>query len=94
VPKTVSVPPARNTSASSIESAPAAIAWQSVSTLRPGRAAPARSQGDELVDQPLDPQPPAQRGDQHQPRVGEEPLVVELDPDRVGRTAAPEPFTM
>ena len=42
-PSSASVAPPRSTSVSSIESAPAAIAWIRVSTLRPGRAAPARS---------------------------------------------------
>jgi len=42
-PSSASLAPLRSTSASSIESAPATIAWISVSTLRPGRVAPARS---------------------------------------------------
>jgi hypothetical protein len=35
-------PPDRNTSQSSIESAPSSIAWQSVNTFRPGPAPPGR----------------------------------------------------
>jgi hypothetical protein len=41
-PSSASVAPLRSTSVSSIESAPAAIACMRVSTLRPGREAPAR----------------------------------------------------
>jgi hypothetical protein len=42
-PSTAPVSPARSRSQSSIESAPAAIAWTSDSTLRPGLAAPGRA---------------------------------------------------
>jgi hypothetical protein len=39
---------------------------------------------DRLVDQGLDAEPPAQGGDQDQPCVGDQPLVVELDAERIG----------
>jgi hypothetical protein len=47
------------------------------------------AQVDRLVDQPLDPQPVRQRRRQHQPGVGDEPLVVELRCERVGLGGGP-----
>ena len=38
---------------------------------------------DALIDQRLDPQPPGQRRRQHDPRVGDRPLIVEDDRDAV-----------
>lgn len=43
----------------------------------------ALAQVDRLIDQPLEPQPLAQRARQEQPRIGDQSLIVELDTNRI-----------
>src|SRR5215218_8178246 len=84
-PRTASVPPARKRSQSSIESAPAAIACRKREHLATRLRGPrSLAQVDRLVDQPLDLQPVRERRRQHQPGVGDQPLVVELCRQRIG----------
>ena len=77
-PRTLAVPPARNASASSMQSPPAsaeAIRVSSLSpTFRPTRGSPEVEVG---VDELLQTEMLGERGRQQQPRVGHQAVVVE-----------------
>jgi hypothetical protein len=58
--------------------------------LRPGLAAAgAIAELDGPIDQPLEAEPLDQGAGQHHSRVGDQPLVIELDRDRIGTHQGP-----
>jgi hypothetical protein len=83
-PSTWLVAPQRSRSASSMQSAPASIAWTRVNSFAPrmGGASPL-AQIDHLLGGLLDAQPLGQRGRQQQPRVGDGMGVVKGDVELV-----------
>ena len=84
-PMAPAVPPARNTSASSMQSPPARAETTSVITLSPVLARPGARPGLEVpVNQFGQAQMPAQRGWQDQPSIGHQAVVVKGDVNAVG----------
>jgi hypothetical protein len=84
-PSSASVPPARSTPQSSIESAPQrhCLDERADPAARP-RGARALAEIDRLLDKPLQPQPVDQGARQDHAGVGDQALIVELDGHRVG----------
>ena len=86
-PMAPAVPPAHNTSASSIQSPPANAEATSVITLSPVLARPGPiAQAQVPVNQLGQAQMPAQRDWQEQPSIGHQAVVVKGDVDAVGVT--------
>jgi AcrR family transcriptional regulator len=79
------VRPARSTSQSSIESAPRSIANTSAITFLPGfrRPWPVTTERHESANQTLDTQPASERRNERDPRIRNQPLIVENDPHPV-----------